>query len=470
MNDQGTREAPLFAESRRRLEALPRWRTPVAVGRSVVALAAFAQWLLTSLSFGTSGLVVDALTIVAVVIGVPAWLWVERRSKTSARAPSGRLGRFLFTELVLFWCIPVLALASVFVGPLGDAATPSISLAVLGLAAASVAILSVVASWPILVVVGGTVEMVILLLGALILEGHPVLRFAWMTGCAGVIGILIAAGALGSLRPKMWSWITVSALVVAATLGGSLGAAASGITSTHQCPSAPGDRTATVSISGTVIRTRSTPYAPYPVFTDTPPVVDLLTVRDDAGTRCEVVVDQAGSYVVGDHVLVANCRPHPRTPTPLDDPDCRLTPPGPAVPAIPPAFPGGKACGPFDAALPPLLALPGRATVVDASGCNTGDVQVVPLNSAPWHVGADWTVVYAYTCSGSDGGGGVILFTPHDTVHGSDLAPVVGQGLVATGGSQVLPRSPAGEYLLNVSLRYPDVNTCLWRVAIHAAP
>jgi hypothetical protein len=79
------------------------------------------------------------------------------------------------------------------------------------------------------------------------------------------------------------------------------------------------------------------------------------------------------------------------------------------------------------------------------------------------------TVVYAYTCSGNDAGGDVILFTPHDTVHGSDLSPVVGQGLVATGGSQVLPRSPAGEYLLYVTLRHPDINTCLWHVAIQAA-
>jgi hypothetical protein len=96
-------------------------------------------------------------------------------------------------------------------------------------------------------------------------------------------------------------------------------------------------------------------------------------------------------------------------------------------------------------------------------------MQVVPSNAAPWHVGADLTVYTRTQCSGRDAGGDVILFTPHDTVHGSDLSPVIGRGLVATGGSQVLLRSPAGEYLLYVSLRHPDINTCLWHVAIQAA-
>ena len=134
-------------------------------------------------------------------------------------------------------------------------------------------------------------------------------------------------------------------------------------------------------------------------------------------------------------------------------------------------------CGPFLEPLPPLLSAPppglgqaiGPAIGVEGSGCGPGQV---PTEGTSFVVDAGWTLAYAYTCNGHFGLGAnhdVIQFSAHNTIAGPDPPPVSFNQVALAGRANFGNESPAGTYVIRVTLPFPHQNQCQWHVAVHRA-
>jgi len=129
-------------------------------------------------------------------------------------------------------------------------------------------------------------------------------------------------------------------------------------------------------------------------------------------------------------------------------------------------------CGPFPNRLEPLdtgfNTLIGPPIGVEAFGCGPGQV---PADGTPFSVESGWTASFAYSCNGTFGPTGnrpVIQLTAHETLTGADLPPEVLYG-VAGSGTVFYYHSPAGRYVIRVTLPYPDDNQCQWHLIVHRA-
>jgi hypothetical protein len=87
-------------------------------------------------------------------------------------------------------------------------------------------------------------------------------------------------------------------------------------------------------------------------------------------------------------------------------------------------------------------------------------------------VGAGWTLAYAYTCNGPFGisaSHNVIQFSPHSTIGGSDPPPASFNQVALAGRTNFGYESPAGTYVIRVTLPFPHQNQCQWHVDVHRA-
>lgn len=148
----------------------------------------------------------------------------------------------------------------------------------------------------------------------------------------------------------------------------------------------------------------------------------------------------------------------------------------PCPPPIDISAASGK-CGPFPEPLPPDLPAPpagfiqaiGPSIGVEGFGCGPG---VVPADGTPFVVDAGWTLAYAYTCNGLTGSSAhhnVIQFTAHRTSGGTDPAPQALNQVSLAGRLNFGDRSPAGSYVIRVTLPFPHQNQCQWHVVVHRA-
>jgi len=134
-------------------------------------------------------------------------------------------------------------------------------------------------------------------------------------------------------------------------------------------------------------------------------------------------------------------------------------------------------CGPFPYPLEPLDTgfdtLIGPPIGVEALGCGPGQV---PATGRPFSVEAGWTASFSYSCNGTFGPTGnrtVIQLTAHDTITGTDQPSKAFDGIAGLGGFGGVNSSnrlPAGRYVIQVTLPYPDHNQCEWHLIVHRAP
>jgi hypothetical protein len=133
-------------------------------------------------------------------------------------------------------------------------------------------------------------------------------------------------------------------------------------------------------------------------------------------------------------------------------------------------------CGPFPYPLQPLdtgfNSLIGPPIGVEAFGCGPGQM---PADGTAFSVEAGWSATFAYSCNGTFGptsNRDVIQLTAHNTGTGRDLPSRAFAGIAGSGGFLDLPLSnpaPAGRYIIQVGLPYPDDNQCQWHLIVHRA-